>query len=314
MKLPLNLYRFTLRARDEIVLPEYAGATIRGAFGCALKKAMCTRPGKPCGDCLLSRHCGYPFVFEPGPAVFGVDTPARFRDLPRPFVLRPPRRARGKISAGENIDFELVLFGRAIELLPYFVYAFHGLGETGLGAGRGRFLLERVADFTGVVCYEKDGATVLSGTTHLVPGDAVDREVSSLSVHFLSPTRIKSGGRLRANPDFYIFFQGLLSRLTMLNRLYSDNSPVDDVRGLLALARDVRRSWSRLHWYDWSRFSTRQKTRMNLGGFTGRIVFEGGLAPFLPYLVLGQYTHVGKGCTFGLGQYSLGRKGSTLET
>jgi hypothetical protein len=40
-------------------------------------------------------------------------------------------------------------------------------------------------------------------------------------------------------------------------------------------------------------------------GATALRTHEGDLAPFWPYLVFGQWVHVGKGATFGLGGYRL---------
>ena len=34
----------------------------------------------------------------------------------------------------------LVLIGKAMDALPYFVYAFMHLGQIGLGKGRGKFI------------------------------------------------------------------------------------------------------------------------------------------------------------------------------
>jgi hypothetical protein len=44
---------------------------------------------------------------------------------------------------------------------------------------------------------------------------------------------------------------------------------------------------------------------MALGGVVGNWTLTGELAPFLPYLHLGQWLHVGKEATFGLGGYRL---------
>lgn len=44
---------------------------------------------------------------------------------------------------------------------------------------------------------------------------------------------------------------------------------------------------------------------MEWAGIVGAATYEGDLAPFWPYLVFGQWTHVGKGATFGLGRYRL---------
>jgi len=40
-----------------------------------------------------------------------------------------------------------------------------------------------------------------------------------------------------------------------------------------------------------------------MDGVIGKVTYEGELSPFLPLLLLGQYTHVGKGCVFGLGKF-----------
>jgi hypothetical protein len=40
---------------------------------------------------------------------------------------------------------------------------------------------------------------------------------------------------------------------------------------------------------------------MRLGGFVGQVAYRGDFTEFLPYLLLGMYTHVGKGATFGWG-------------
>ena len=65
---------------------------------------------------------------------------------------------------------------------------------------------------------------------------------------------------------------------------------------------EVRIKDSRLRWYDWERYSSR-KGRMKLGGLMGSISYEGNLDKFLPLLKIGEYIHVGKAVTFGLGRY-----------
>jgi CRISPR/Cas system endoribonuclease Cas6 (RAMP superfamily) len=44
---------------------------------------------------------------------------------------------------------------------------------------------------------------------------------------------------------------------------------------------------------------------MEWAGLVGTAIYEGDLTPFWPYLVFGQWVHVGKGTTFGLGAYRL---------
>jgi len=60
-----------------------------------------------------------------------------------------------------------------------------------------------------------------------------------------------------------------------------------------------------LKWFDWERYSARQDTRMKLGGVIGRIAFKGEIGEFMPFIKLGEFLHVGKGTTFGLGKYEI---------
>ncbi len=53
---------------------------------------------------------------------------------------------------------------------------------------------------------------------------------------------------------------------------------------------------------------TDNKQNSRLLVFKGLAHYQGDLEEFLPYLILGQFTHVGKGCVFGLGEYGLSWK------
>lgn len=62
----------------------------------------------------------------------------------------------------------------------------------------------------------------------------------------------------------------------------------------------------KLEWQDWARYSSRQKTRMQVGGLMGSITLSGGdLASWWPLLWLCQWLHLGKFTSMGLGRYRL---------
>ena len=71
---------------------------------------------------------------------------------------------------------------------------------------------------------------------------------------------------------------------------------------MLDSADAIRMVESNLYWHDWTRFSSRQKTYMQLGGLQGSVLYEGNLAPFLPFCELAEKIHIGKQTSFGLGQ------------
>ena len=61
-----------------------------------------------------------------------------------------------------------------------------------------------------------------------------------------------------------------------------------------------------LEWFDWTRYSSRQAAEINMGGLVGTVELNmRGLNVFWPYLWLGQWTHVGKGTSMGMGAYTI---------
>jgi hypothetical protein len=56
-----------------------------------------------------------------------------------------------------------------------------------------------------------------------------------------------------------------------------------------------------------ARYSRRREVTHDLSGFVGEVTFAGELAPFLPYLKLGEYLHVGKNAVFGNGWYEIAK-------
>jgi hypothetical protein len=79
---------------------------------------------------------------------------------------------------------------------------------------------------------------------------------------------------------------------------------------LLEKAELVQVAEDQTSWLDRSSYSRRRQASTPTGGLVGEIAFEGELEVFLPYLVWGQFTHVGKDVTRGNGWYQIA--GSSL--
>lgn len=306
--LPLQL---SLRAQTRIQLPRYKGSALRGGFGAVFKETVCIVEHRECRRCLLRERCAYPYVFDT-PVPGNATRLRKYEAAPHPFVILPPPERNTVYQAGETLTFGCTLIGRGADYLPYFIYAFERLGTRyGLGKGRGRFRLESVRWLApggeSVVIYEGTAQTLhnafhpldvraLAEQRGAEPGD-------SLTLHFLTPTRLVYGGALTDCLDFHVLLRSLLRRLSNLAYFHCGTDLQLDFRGLIAAAERVQTTASRLRWYDWERYSSRQGARMKLGGVVGRVTYAGHLQPFLPLLWLGSYVHVGKGTSFGLGKY-----------
>ncbi len=301
-------FRFSLRLTSLMVLPPYKGGVFRGAFGAVFRRVVCAYRRAECADCLLAPKCLYTSFFEPPPPPDYPDA-GKFNQAPAPFVLNPPLTNRQAFHPNDSLDFELVLMGPAVEALPYFVYTFMELGRQGLGRERGKYELTRIDLLRG-----KEKIQVYDGGTQTLRAYPPENDnlllpegnsVGALNVEFLTPLRLKVKGDLVTKLDFPLFFQRLAHRLGMLTAFYGTDSAQPDFSPLLSKAGDVKSTSDKLFWYDWVRYSGRQKTTMKFGGLRGKICFEGPLGPFMPYIRLGEQVNVGQGTSFGLGRYEL---------
>lgn len=78
-----------------------------------------------------------------------------------------------------------------------------------------------------------------------------------------------------------------------------------DFRTLADLADKVTVSNQNIRMQTWERYSNRNEGKHPLSGLVGQALIEGIAEPLWPYLILGQWVHVGKGASFGQGRYEL---------
>jgi hypothetical protein len=226
--------------------------------------------------------------------------------VPRPFVIEPPEANGGRpYQPGERFDFRLVLVGRAIDYLPYFLFTFSELGRVGLGLSRGRFQVaevhsEGLHDARQVysaaegVLHDGDGritAEALAQASARVADRSGEASRVRLAVHFLTPTRIRNDGAIRAEVSFQDLVRALLRRLSSLCYFHCGGELQADFRCLIDQASAVRTVASQLRWQRQERFSARQGQRIEMGGVVGTVTFEADgaevLGPYRPLLAAG---------------------------
>jgi CRISPR-associated endoribonuclease Cas6 len=301
-------FLFGTTATEPLILPSYKGSTFRGGFGYAFRRIVCAVKAKDCADCLLKEKCVYSYVFETPPPS---DTKImrKYKAAPHPFVIEPPPEKRRGYKPGDEINFGLILIGRALDYLPYFIYTFDELGKTGIGKGKAKYHLQDVS-CNGNSIYDSERKTLKTfetsylSLTEILPLPRGDKE--GLSLSFLTPTRILYNGILTLDLEFHIFIRNLLRRLSLLYYFHCNGDTSEwDFKGIIEKAKEVKVREKSLRWYDWERYSGRQETRIKMGGFVGEITFEGDIEPFMPLIKAGEVLHVGKGTGFGLGQFKI---------
>ena len=194
------------------------------------------------------------------------------------------------------------------------------MGRRGLGAGRrGQFRLDEVwADNPllgrreAIYRRSRDGvvrAPSLSVDAAQVAGEAARLAGRGggrrLQLAVLTPTRLIDRERL-VKPEAFAFralLGRLLVRLSALHGRYGGGAPPFDAPALLRAADEVRVVERRLTWREPFRASGRHGRLVPMGGLVGEVVLEGDLEPYLPWLVWGSLTHVGKDAAMGNGQF-----------
>jgi len=124
-----------------------------------------------------------------------------------------------------------------------------------------------------------------------------------LTIHFLTPTHLKSDGQVIREPEFHHIFKRLRDRLNALSTFFGDGPLEVDFRALGERSEKIKKVAGQFQWLDRTRTSSKTGQRHELSGFVGEATYEGELEEFLPWLVMGELVHVGKHTAWGNGRF-----------
>jgi hypothetical protein len=299
------------------MLPPYKGSTFRGGFAGTFQRLVCSTGSRKCRPCPVKAECPYAVVFESEPPE-GAEALRNYESIPRPFILEPPPEEKTAYAPGEPLVFSLILFGRAVNLLPYFIVTLDEFARRGIGKGRRPFTLEQIAAVNPLT---GEGAVIFEGTDRVVrprdlsvtardvwlyaAGEASGGDIGAARIGFVTPTQIKYGGRPVRTPEFHTVIRNLLRRVSSMCYFHHGFAYEADFLAIIAVAEAVRITRNHTRWVDWERYSSRQAQKVPLGGLVGEVSYEGPLSAFWPLLRLGELLHVGKGAVFGQGKIAV---------
>ncbi len=310
--LPHELYRFALEPLEPMRLPAYKGSTFRGVFGHSLRRVACALRDERCPTCLVRATCTYQRLFETQVAPEQGPKPGVDR-APHPYVLVPPLGEEREAGPGRELACTLLLMGPARGTLPYLVYTFQEVGRRGLTRERRPLALRRVEALAedGWRTVYAEGWESLTGTLVEAPAPVPPARLDGrVAVRLVTPFRLKRNGRLVDELSADDLLVALARRWGDLARYYGGGiDPEPGVRAILGLRGRVRFGRSELRWLDWTRYSNRQRSRMQLGGVVGRVEIEGDVAELVPWLAWAERFHLGKATSFGLGRVEIEREG-----
>ncbi len=307
--------RFELEALDPLPLQSFAGSAFRGLLGHVLKTVACYQ-GKACANCSCPQRCAYAYLFETQASLLkGVNRGSE--EVPRPFVLQPPRGGR-VLQPGEPFALGATLLGNGTEYMPYFLHAMEEMARRGAGQRAARFRVKQAlySDPNGheTVFYQGQRGT-LPGR---VQRDPLAWPLSTLAergekltgarrveLEFKTPTRLVFQGKPVRRPPLHVVVRALLRRLDLLLNVHGQGPLEVDYRELVHLATQCRFEGDMLRWFDFERYSNRQERKQQMGGVVGRAIYSGPVGNLMPLLLCAPSIQVGKATTFGMGQLGL---------
>lgn len=299
----------TLQATQALAWPHFAGSTLRGAFGRALRRAACITGQNTCTGCPLRNSCAYGVVFDP--AAPAQPLHPSFRDgLPR-YLVQAPALGAHQLTAGDSQTFGLLL-------LPG-THAHHSLIQHTLQRTVEQELMQAgMFKLLGTQTSQVPIAPFGDNTTNTT--DTTDTATAHITLRWHSPLRLQQQGKPVFKPqqlDALSLMRALQRRHLQWCQIAGQPAPVGpaanhtqvQTAATATAASACTLDTRHLHWHDLQRHSGTQNQKLPLGGLLGSATLSGphaALQRLLPLLQLGEQLHIGKETVMGLGRYQLG--------
>lgn len=274
-------------------------------FRHAFQSLACRSGRQACRDCHRCSSCPYHAVFG---QELSVDAAAlrRFQKPPLPFVFDFPAAA-DHAHGSEQLECGLILVGSAIRHLQDFIGALQAVIRS-----------HDITAECGAVAISGLASIDQAGNAFQIPltsGQAVVHELAVLDLHgildmrplsdsrvslrFLTPWRLMRQGHLVREFRADTFLRALMRRVSSLMYYYcgwemeADFKVCSDMAGMIALSAPE------------FGFCGGDGGAWGQAGITGSGVLLGDVTELLPFLLLGELLHLGKGASFGMGRFEL---------
>lgn len=295
---------FTIRLNKDIA-DRYALFGIRNDFREIFRRVACSNESCPatCAD----SACSYHYTFSQ--QISEEQTAVKRHQKPSlPFVFDLPILPASP-NEGEEVQIGLVIAGSAINFVRDYIQTVRLLFESSLHGGRVPATVIRIESAT---CTDYRSPVMKAGQNAVLDGVSTISSRDILAMKTVDPGRVRltidtpmrllRDGRPVREFSFSSFVRPLLRRISSLAYYYNyGNGPEPDYKWLSAASASIIAAEDGFHWTDWGEDGSGGR----YGGLIGSGVCEGILTDFHFFLLLGEYFHVGKGASFGLGRYRI---------
>lgn len=311
----------TLAATQPLAWPHYAGSTLRGAFGRALRKAACITGQAQCTGCPLRQSCAYGVVFDPAAPAQPIHP--SFRDGLPLYLVQPPALGACQLPSGQQQSFDLLLMPGTEAHQSLIHHTLHSAVEKELFA-TGMFKLMDTQTNQVAVLPTAAEAPAQGQPNH----PARQTNTDQITLRWLTPLRLQHQSKPVFKPqqlDAPGLVRALLRRQMQWQQITGQRpetqtpplAPPDTRPGTPAeltpqptmdAAHACTLDTRQLQWHDLHRHSGTQKQKLPLGGLIGSATLTGpthALTALQPLLQMGEQLHIGKETVMGLGRYQI---------
>ncbi len=296
---------FTVAMLEDTYLPADKVSALRGGMGEMLLRANCVRD-RNCADCDFESEC-----------IVRRTMYSKYRIVPQ-FVTTDD--SVGYILECENYDklfaegdllqFNLILFGKAIVYFNQYMQAFFALGNEGIGKEHARYRIVSVTNTQNHPLLEGDAVHMLNYRIQTL-GEYADYRIRRMNrtgcqnrLVFHTPAALKYRGKFLEEYHIEAIWDAVLRRIYMLEcfeEITQNVYNIDEFKTLI-LPDIVKQEVGRV---GIQRYSSTQDRKMVLNGIKGYIELRQVPEQMLPWLFAGELIHIGKNTSFGFGRYSV---------
>lgn len=286
VKFKLNFME-NIAARNEPPL----AFVLRSVLGYNLRSMCCIAHGAECATCQYNQTCAYAFIFE---------TILPYSNKIQPGTNRASHPFIFSNSNIEQSEFTITLLGRAIDYLPYIYAAFVRAEKYGLFKSRTPYTVEDILISGKSILIDEQNID-MSFDRYEWTNSEIKANPTEVLVELKTPLRFKTKGKYISDFSADDFMMCLYRRLKTVCMLYGN---FDEAAADYVPQKDKIRIVERnLHWQDYTHYSSRQKSVMELGGVTGTFKLTGDFSDFeIALLDFAKIFNAGKNTNFGLGQ------------
>ena len=295
---------FCLEVLRDGRLPRYKSSALRGGMGQMLLMTNCIRD-KNCEKCDFEEDCLVRRMMYPKMEI----RPKFMTQQDSEGYILECENVDEVFSAGDTLEFNLLLFGRTIVYFYQFLQTFYYLGMQGLGSERVPFRVHHVTNTTREIIVE--GSNIYMENFRILKlaeyvsyrlGKAIIKGSNTLVFH--SPLTMKYKGEFQEKLDPEAILAAVERRLYILNCFEGRQENKDYARILIQDHVPVS-AGQHVRIVKIPRYSGTQNKKVSFQGIRGYCILSemDDVARIL--LVAGELVHIGKNTSFGFGRYTL---------